>query len=364
MRGAAASPLASRISYSQVWEDEAVLLAAVRPGPGECVLSIASAGDNAIALALAGARVTAIDLSFPQLALAELKLAAGALPYEEYLAFLGLHPCATREVSYRRAVRPALSDAARAFWDCRLSMIRRGVLHTGRLERFFEAFRRFLLPSIHRASTVRALLSLGDLEAQREFFRKRWNTAAWRYSFRLFFSRTVIALFGRSRAQFAHVQGAVADVLLARVERALTRVPIATNPYLEWILRGAYRDPARARAYLSPEGHAGLSRARERIRFIHAELGEHLRTTDQSYDAFNYSDLFEYVSADAHAELLKLTLAAARPGARIAYWNLFVPRARPESLAERLHRRQEEAAALHEMDRAFLYGAFQLEVAQ
>jgi S-adenosylmethionine-diacylglycerol 3-amino-3-carboxypropyl transferase len=245
-----------------------------------------------------------------------------------------------------------------------LSLIREGVLGSGRLEQFLGAFRRFLLPAIHRASTVRALLSLRDLEAQREFFRERWNTAAWRAAFRLFFSRTAIALFGRSPEQFAQVEGAVADVLLARAERALTHVPIGTNPYLEWILTGAYRDPPRARTYLSREGHAGLLAARERIQLVHAELGEHLRTCNARYDAFNYSNLFEYVSADEHAELLKLTLAAARPGARIAYWNLFVHRARPESLARRLERREPEAAALHEVDRAFLYGAFQLEVAR
>ena len=44
-----------RIRYAQVWEDADVLAAALKIGPGDTVVSIASAGDNAIALLTQGA---------------------------------------------------------------------------------------------------------------------------------------------------------------------------------------------------------------------------------------------------------------------------------------------------------------------
>lgn len=51
----------SRIRYAQVWEDADVLLAALDVQPTDTVVSIASAGDNALALLGAGAaRVVAL----------------------------------------------------------------------------------------------------------------------------------------------------------------------------------------------------------------------------------------------------------------------------------------------------------------
>jgi S-adenosylmethionine-diacylglycerol 3-amino-3-carboxypropyl transferase len=43
------------IRYAQVWEDADILVDALRPGAGDTVVSIASAGDNALALLAAGA---------------------------------------------------------------------------------------------------------------------------------------------------------------------------------------------------------------------------------------------------------------------------------------------------------------------
>ena len=59
----------SLIRYAQCWEDADVLLAALDPSPGAVCLSIASAGDNTLALlARSPARVVAVDLNTAQLA--------------------------------------------------------------------------------------------------------------------------------------------------------------------------------------------------------------------------------------------------------------------------------------------------------
>jgi S-adenosylmethionine-diacylglycerol 3-amino-3-carboxypropyl transferase len=60
--------------------------------------------------------------------------------------------------------------------------------------------------------------------------------------------------------------------------------------------------------------------------------------------------------------MLEGIVRAARPGARVAYWNLLVDRHRPDAMADRLDRRVEEAARLLASDRAFVYGGFQIEV--
>ena len=60
-------------------------------------------------------------------------------------------------------------------------------------------------------------------------------------------------------------------------------------------------------------------------------------------------------------QILGTFAARFRRGGRLGYWNLFVPRHRPESLAARLRRHEAAADALWRRDRAFFYGAFQLE---
>lgn len=361
MRPAAEKPLAARLNYAQCWEDERVLVEALRPAADEDVLSIGSAGDNTIALALAGARsVTAVDLSEPQLALLELKLAGARLHYLEYRQLLGLDTPGRRVFLYHQ-VRDALSDRARRYWNAHEHVVREGILGSGRFERYLSAFRERVLPLVHRRETVRGWFDLPDVEAQRAYYERSWDTWRWRTLFRLFFSRPVMAARGRSPEQFAHVEGPVASVLLGRARRVLTGLPLADNGYVQWMLLGErVRDEAWP-AYLRPEGFRRLGEVADRIRLVHGPIQQAL-ARGGSWSAFNLSDVPEYLSEAEHTALYQAIVGAAAPGARVAYWNLFVPRQRPDALAERVEARTVEAAALHARDRAFVYGAFRLEV--
>ena len=357
------SVLQQRLSYAQCWEDPAILQEALQVGPEDDVLSICSAGDNSFALAIAGARsVTALDLSQPQLACAELKLAAiKAFPPDGVYTLLGLNAFGRRVFTYHQ-LREQLSETARRYWDHNEETLRLGLLSQGKFERYLGLFRTRLLPLVHRGATVQAMLGLTDLDAQKALFDKRWNSLRWRGLFRVFFSRRVMARSGRSEAHFRYVDGPVSSVFLQRAEHVLTKIPAATNPFLQWILTGRYPDLEQSHPYLSASGQAALRAAADRIRFVHADLESFLsRCEPGSFSAFNYSNLFEYLSEEQHHRLLELTIRAARPGARIAYWNLLVPRSRPEALADRLTRDPQRGAALLARDRAFVYGGFQIE---
>ena len=94
----------SAIRYAQCWEDADVLLEALDVRPGDVCLSIASAGDNALALLTRSpARVLALDLSPAQLACVELRVAAyRALEHPELLELIGSTPSRRRCMLYRR----------------------------------------------------------------------------------------------------------------------------------------------------------------------------------------------------------------------------------------------------------------------
>ena len=105
----------SFIRYANCWEDADVLCEALKPCVGKRILSIASAGDNSLALAAEGADVVAADLSLPQLACLELRCAAfRRLDYGQTLDFLGVRAADNRPATYSRlradlSPRPAVS---------------------------------------------------------------------------------------------------------------------------------------------------------------------------------------------------------------------------------------------------------------
>jgi S-adenosylmethionine-diacylglycerol 3-amino-3-carboxypropyl transferase len=54
-------------------------------------------------------------------------------------------------------------------------------------------------------------------------------------------------------------------------------------------------------------------------------------------------------------------VAATRPGARFAYWNMLAPRSRPETLASRVRPLDELAKQLFAQDKAWFYSRFIVE---
>jgi S-adenosylmethionine-diacylglycerol 3-amino-3-carboxypropyl transferase len=364
LRSALAPAGAAAIGYGQCWEDADVLLEGLDVRPGDACLSIASAGDNTLALlARAPGRVVAVDLNAAQLACLELRVAAyRALDHAGLLELIGSAPSARRDDLYRRC-RPLLSAEARRFWDARPDAVAAGIGAAGKFERYLALFRRRVLPLVHGRGTVAALLRPRDAEGRARFYRERWDTWRWRALFRLFFSRPVMARAGRDPRFFQYVQGDVAGRILARARYALTALDPGANPYLTWILTGRHGD---ALPYaLRPEHFAAIRDHLDRLEWHRVSLEEYLAGTGRAaFDRFNLSDVFEYVAPD-HAERLLARLAdAGRPGARLAYWNLLVPRRRPASLVARLRPLDALAERLHARDRAFFYSAFVLEEVQ
>lgn len=346
------------IRYAAVWEDADILGEALAPAArGGRVLSIASAGDNALALLTCDpAEVVAVDLSVPQLAACELRIAAWRrLAREELLAFLGVgaHPDRLRVY---RALRAGLTPAARAFWDANEAAVRDGVVHAGKFERYLRAFRRFVLPLVHSRRTIeRLLVPRTDAERAR-FYAEEWDTARWRLVFRLFFSRAVMGRMGRDPQFFTHVEGSVGDRILARTRHALSELPIHRNPYATYIMTGSYAEGALP-LYLRPESWQPIRDRLDRVHLLHAPAQE----APGAFDAYNLSDIFEYMPPEAHVATYTALVAKARPGARLAYWNMLAPRSLPAALAGRVRARRDLAEPLHERDSAWFYSAFHVD---
>ncbi|MGH7319154.1 MAG: DUF3419 family protein [Candidatus Rokuibacteriota bacterium] len=340
------------IRYGSVWEDGDVLCEALAPvARGGRLLSIASAGDNALALlTLDPAEVVAVDLSEAQLACLDLRIAAfRLLDHGERLELLGVRPSERRGELYRR-IREPLGERGRRFWDAHAELIPAGPVHVGKFERYLRTFRRWVLPLVHSADTIHAIAALDAPESQRRFYAARWDTWRWRLLFRIFFSRTMMGRLGRDPEFFAHVEGSVGDRILERTRYALTEIPLRTNPWFQYIMTGNFPEDALPR-YLRPEHEAAIRTRVDRVRVVHGTV----EGADGPVDGFNLSDIFEYMSVAESERGYGALVERAGPGARLVYWNMLAPRRRPDGLAGRVRELEALARELHAKDRAWFY---------
>jgi len=349
------------IRYAQCWEDADILLEALNVQAHHVCLSIASAGDNTLAILSRGPqRVIAVDLSPAQIACLELRVAAyRRLDYDQALELIGARPSARRPHLYALC-RPGLSMQAQAFWDARAESIAAGFGNAGKFERYLRLFGTHILPLLQSKATLTGLLQPRSQAERERFYDLRWDNWRWRAAFRLFFSRRVMGLLGRDPHFFQYVTDDVAAGLLARTRYALTVLDPVENPYLQWIVLGRHGPalPYALRAENFQAIRANLDRLEWRCQPLEETLADE---QTPRFDCFNLSDVFEYMSQESYADLLRRICERARPQARLAYWNMMVPRRRPESLAAQLRPLTDLAAALYRRDKAFFYRDFVVE---
>ena len=356
-----------RVRYAQLWEDADVLCAALDGPPGRTLVSICSAGDNALALlTLDPERVVALDLSAAQTACLRARVAAyRTLDHGAFLELMGSRPSRRRADLLERSLRAADGETA-AFWRAQSGAVaRHGLGGAGRFERYFRTFRRFVLPLAHSRRTVNDVFVPRPPPERERFFDTRWNTWRWRMLLRTFFSNWTMGRLGRDPAFFDHVEGSLADHVAGRLRHAAVDLDPAANPYLRWILTGTHEgaeDEALPMAWRAR--HYGTIRDRlDRLDIRHGALEAFVATGERAH-GFNLSDIFEYMDEATFAAVYGSVLDAARPGARLVYWNMMVPRRVPAPHAGRVQTLAEAEARGKAADKAFFYSDFVVEEAR
>jgi S-adenosylmethionine-diacylglycerol 3-amino-3-carboxypropyl transferase len=138
--------------------------------------------------------------------------------------------------------------------------------------------------------------------------------------------------------------------------RAATAQDLSRNPYLHWILTGRHGE-----ALPRPLTRECFEKARVRLDRLELRQGsiEGLAEEGVRADVFNLSDIFEYMSPPAHEAAYARIVSMARPGARLAYWNMMAPRRAPPTAPVRT--RADLEAALRPRDKTFFYRDFVVE---
>jgi len=351
----------SMIRYAQCWEDVDILLSALNIKKGSKVLSIASAGDNSFAMLTQDPeKVYAIDLSPAQIACVKIRIAMyEILAHQEFLELMGSIESTRRPDLYKK-IRGKLDKETKEFWDALPKEIENGIGTAGKFERYFRLFCLKILPIIESKKNIDIALQAKPYQEREEFYEKVWNNWRWKLMFNIFFSRTIMGRLGRDPSFFRYVKGSVAERILARTRYAMVDLDPALNPYFYWILRARHDNVL---PFAFREENFNIIRERlDRIE-IRLESVEDflLEIGASSINAFNLSDIFEYVSEQETERLLNIIANVGTDKARIAYWNMLAPRKRPDSLSDRIISLDEVSQTLFEQDKAFFYSAFRVE---
>jgi S-adenosylmethionine-diacylglycerol 3-amino-3-carboxypropyl transferase len=348
------------IRYAQLWEDADVLTQGLGDCAGGTLVSICSAGDNALAmLTLDPAKVVVVDLSPAQIACLKLRIGAfQSLTHPEFLELMGARPSAQRDRLLARATRD-LDPETRRFWQAlEQDVVRHGAGGVGKFERYFRIFRTRLLPFVHSRKTISDIFISRPKPEREDFLRTRFNTWRWRLLLNLFFSRVVMGRMGRDKAFFDHVEGSPAQHVARRIHHAAVTCDPAENPYLHWIMTGTHGAalPMTWRAEHFETIRARLDRLDIRPGSLEAFVA-----TGEKANGFNLSDIFEYMSLPVFAQIYGSILRASSPGARLVYWNMMAPRRVPAEFGLRVRTLGELEDRLKTVDKAFFYSDLVVE---
>lgn len=314
----------SFIRYANVWEDADILLDSFRHKANSKMLSIASAGDNALAmLSLNPSLLVAVDLNPSQLFLTELKIQAiKAFEREEYLKFIGFEFSNNRLNRYK-ILRNSLGQETRAYWDNFEDQIDFGIINTGKFEKYLKGFANKILPFIHGPKVIEKLFGNKTNLEQQEFFRTEWNTWRWKLLFKIFFSKFIMGRFGRDPEFLKQVTVNVSDFIYNKSATHLSSAASQSNHILEYCLKAKFEDHlpfyARENNYQQIKENLGLLK-------LYKGYAQDAISNYGKFDAFNLSNIFEYMPMDVFESTAKELIEGSNSEAILSYWNLMVDR--------------------------------------
>ena len=369
----------SLIRYSQCWEDTEVLLESLNIQENDICFGILSAGDNVFSmLAENPKKVVALDISFPQIALAKLKKEVfNSLSYEEMLEFMGVMKSDKRIKIYDR-IRENLDKEVKEYWDFNKEAIEKGIIHAGKFEKFFKIFREKILPFVHSKKRIEKLLEKKSRQERIEYYDKYWNNFRWKLMFKLFFSKYIVGKLGRDKEFFRYAEKNISEEMKERSRYALCELNPYENSYINYILTGNYRKDCLP-YFLRKENFDKIRKNLHKVEILQSSVEEYLDQIDFKIDKFNLSDIFEYMSAENYSKLMGKIYDNAENNALLAYWNLIVER-NSEKLdykktdseiavtgketnvnGKKYERMKELDRKLHEKDMTFFYTDFVVE---
>ncbi len=348
------------IRYSNCWEDADVLLKGLSIQSSSNVMSIGSAGDNCFAmLSVSPEKVIAVDVSEVQLLLIELKKCAiKHFSRQEYLRFAGFKADSNRIHTFDK-IKSLLSKRCVYFWENNKTLIEKGFIHCGKFENYFQLFKNEVLPTVHSQTTIDTLFEEKSDDEQFEFHESKWNTIAWKKMYRHFFGVEMMGTHGRDPAFLKYVKGDVPEIILNREIEHLRKVIAQKNYFLYYILNNSF-DESFLPHYVREENYDLIQKNIDCLILYNGLIGDAL-IEHKNCTHFNLSDIFEYMDDALFYSVALEILDRSAPNAKIAYWNLMIPRKIVHEFPDRVNYLSTLSKQLKAIDLGYFYGDFIVE---
>ena len=350
------------IRYAQVWEDADILIDALDINSKDKILSIASAGENALAMLTKNPKkVYAIDLNFEQIACCELKKSAyKLLDYDKCMQLVGVFECSNRLEIYEE-IKSDLSKEVQDFFEINKNYISDGIINVGKFEKYLKSFGAKVLPLIHSKKTIQELLVKKTKEERIEFYNKKWNNARWRLLFKIFFSKFVMGKLGRDKAFFRYVKVNVAENILEHTKYAITELDTSKNSYLHYIINGKYEENGPLPVAYRKENFEIIKKNIENLVLLTETVESFVERDDIDYiSKYNLSDIFVYMDDTQMCKIVESIFKKSKSGSRIAYWNMLADK-HAAKYFDNLEYLEDESKKLYKKDKAFFYSDFIIE---
>lgn len=288
------------------------------------IFSIGSGGDNALYLnSCAPKNLFVVDCNIFQIYLIELKMAAiSALKHYECLEFLGfIH--SNNRLDYYSLIKNSLSPLAKKHWDSNLKMIETGVVFLGKFEKYLQFFSQYLMPFIHKKSTINQLFINKSESEQKEFYHNIWNNRRWRFLLKIFFGRYLMGRLGRDPQFLKYVDVNVSDYIYDVTGRHIESVYCQNNPFLYFILTGDFGKYIPV--YLEESNYLKIKNNIDSIHLRHCDLLS-FNAQDDKIDFWNLSNIFEYMSNSELEQQAYHIQNQSNSESSLIYWNLMAKR--------------------------------------
>ena len=363
--------------YNQIWEDPRVDLEALELDKNSRVLTISSGGCNALNYLLSEPEsVTAVDLNRHHIYLLNLKAAAVKhLPaHGQFFEFFGVGKSENADEMYKQFLAPNLDEDAKAVWDKRIKIFKKGGLYdhsrNGYFLRVFQRFARLI------GCRPDAVLNARSLNEQASLYTKNIKPFFNNFLIRLV-GKMPVTLFGLGipPQQFDELtretdaETTIIDVYRERVRRLACDFPIEEN-YFAWQAFARKYDTEKRKAipeYLKDENFGKLKSNIGRLRAKVGSVTDEIKTQPHgSFNRFVFLDAQDWMNADALTELWSAIAEKAEPSSRIIFRTAGaespIETRLPQTLRENFVYERDASDRLFKQDRASIYGGFHLYI--